>query len=132
MILIKLSAYFLYRQQEYQVIKCPIKERLGVRSRMPEKERKELEKIEIKNEVVSRELSINMKSKKELLSYWSVLSIHIPAKVKKTLLRALIDYGAERDMILECIIIEKNLPILPIQPVYIGQALAKANKMTVD
>jgi len=113
-------------------MECPAKERLGVRSRMPGRERKEPGRTEIKKEVVSRELSIDMESESELSSYQSVPSIHVSAKIKERLLQALINCGAEGDIISEKIIKEKNLPTLPIQPMQVGQALAKASKMTVD
>jgi len=46
MILIKLRVYFLCCQQGHRARECPVKERLGVRSRTPGKERKELGRID--------------------------------------------------------------------------------------
>ena len=131
MILMKLSTCFLYHQQGHWAMECPVKERLGVRSRIPERERKEPGRMEIKK-VVSRELSIDMESEAELSSYWSVPSIRVPAQVKEMLLQVLVDCGAEGDMISEKIVQKRNLQTTPIQPVHMGQALAKTGKMTVD
>ena len=113
-------------------MECPAKERLGVRSRMPGKEGKELRRMEIKKEIASRELPDDTESEEELSSYQSVSSICVSAQVKETLLQALIDCGAEEDMISECAVKKENLQTTPIQLVCIGQALAKANKTTVD
>jgi len=99
---------------------------------MPEWDRKELERIEIKKKVVSRELPVDIESEEKLSSYQSVPSICVPAQVKETLLQTLIDCGAEEDMISENIIKEKNLHTMPIQPIYIGQVLAKAIKTIVN
>ena len=64
--------------------------------------------MEIKKEVVSRELFIDMESEEELSSYQSVPSIRVPAKVKETLVQALIDCRAEEDMISEKIVKKKT------------------------
>jgi len=113
-------------------MECPVKERLEVRSKTSGRDRKEPGRIEIKKEVVSRELSIDTESEAELSSYWSAPSIRLPAQVKEMLLQALVDCGAEGDMISEKIVQKRNLQTTPIQPVHVVQALAKTSKTTVD
>jgi len=116
-------------------MECFAKERLRVKSRTPERderEGKEPRRIETKKKVAGRELLIDIESESEMFSYWSISSICISAKVKETLLWALINCRAEGDMILEKGVEEKNLLILLIQPVRVGQALAKAGKITVN
>jgi len=128
----KFGVCFLCRQQRHRAIECPTRERLGVRSKTPERDRKEPGRMEIKKEVASGELLIDMESESEMSSYRSVPSICVSAKVKETLLQTLIDCGAEGDIISEKVVKERNLPTSPIYPVRVGQALAKIGKTTVD
>src|SRR5262245_59759750 len=64
-ILMKLGACFLCCQQGHWAIECPVKERLRVRSRTSGREGKEPGRTEIKKEVVSRELPVDMESESE-------------------------------------------------------------------
>jgi hypothetical protein len=97
---------------------CPEKEHLGIKpaSQSATSWRKEPGKVEIKKEVVDREMPVEDESESEF-PYSPVPSIRVPAQVKEALMKALIDCGAEGDLIAEKIVQEQKLPTIPIKPV---------------
>jgi len=84
----------------------------------------------VKKEVLDREMPIaeEEESETEPSTYRPVPSIHVPVKVKETLMEALIDCGAEGDFISKPVVKERKMPTIPIKPIQVGQALQKSEK----
>jgi len=119
------SAYFICRRPGHMAHECP--------SNTRKKEERAWKPV-IKREVLDREMPIaeEDESETEPSMYRPVPSIHVPVKVKETLIEALIDCGAEGDFISERVVKEKKIPTVPIKPIRVRQALQKSEKSIVN
>ena len=121
---------FKCRRRGHIAVECPGTDREWKENTTIETWKEHADKVQIKEEVLAREMPRleDAENTSEPSNYHSVPSICIPARVKNTLMNALIDCGAEGDLISERVVKKENLPTSPIKPTTIGQALQGSTK----